>query len=205
MINIWAKITNVSHHAGNRINGGSRKGCPSFDVYISLLPGFDGAIIFEMTNPEPTAQDVTLQARRLLRQGAAQDASVTRRGKVLLPLPVLTPQHALESWFVGVAVGDRLAGFFQFSPDLVLRRYSAFLSRPDALDTCPLAAAWVDPETVRARAQALLQLGEEAGTPYLSYDQSPDRLAWAVPITASSGVQRLLYVAGDYAYPASTD
>jgi hypothetical protein len=157
-----------------------------------------------MTNLKPTTQDVARQARRLLRQGAAQDSSVTRQGKVLLPLSVLTPQHTLESWFVGVAIGDRLAGFFQFSIDLVLRRYSTFMSRPDALDACPLAATWVDPDTVRARAQALLQPGEEASTPYLSYDQSPDRLAWAVPITTSSGFQRLVYVAGDYAYPAST-
>ncbi|MCX6922943.1 MAG: hypothetical protein NT154_07000 [Verrucomicrobia bacterium] len=143
------------------------------------------------------------QARRLLRQGAAQGTSLTQRGKVLLPLPVLTPQHALESWFVGVAIGERLVGFFQFSPDLVLRRYSSYLSRPDALDACPLAAAWVDAEAVRSRAQALLQPGEQASTPYLSYDQSPDRLAWAVPITTSSGIQRLVYVAGDYAYPAT--
>jgi len=165
---------------------------------------FDGAIMVSMTNPKLTAQDIARQARRLLHQGAAQDASVTQRGKVLLPLPVLTPRHVLESWFVGVAIGDRLAGFFQFSPELVLRRYSTFLSRLDALDACPLAAAWVDVETVRARAQSLLQPGEKAGTPYLSYDGSPDRLAWAVPITTSSGDQRLVYVAGDYVYPAST-
>jgi hypothetical protein len=169
---------------------------------MRLPPGLDGVIIVEMKNPKPITQDIARQARLLLRQGAAQDISVTKRGKVLQPLPVLTLQQTLESWFVGIAIGDRLAGFFQFAPDLVLRRYSTFLSRPDALESCPLAAAWVDPKSVLVRAQALLQPGEEAGTPYLSFDQSPDRLAWAVPITSSSGVQRMIYVAGDYAYSA---
>ncbi len=82
-------------------------------------------------------------------------------------------------------------------------RYSSFQRRPGALDTCPDAAAWLDPATIRHSALSLAGPGETAGEPYLSFDTVPERLAWAVPLVAPDGASRIVYVAGDFAWEPS--
>jgi len=125
------------------------------------------------------------------------DAWTRRHGKVGSAVTVEAPQGIPRSWFVPVVYKDRLLGFFELSLDLVPQRYSSFQRREGALDGCPPAVDWLDPETIRRRAQARLDSGETAGKPYLSFDALPARLAWAVPVTSTDRGERILFVAGD--------
>jgi hypothetical protein len=104
------------------------------------------------------------------------------------PIAILGPDDALDSWFVGFTKDERLLGFLQLEPDLTLHRYSAF-ERP------PPASVWLDPDAVRAHAQAAVSSEDELGDPVLTYRESRDRLTWNVPIRNRPGT---IYVAGDY-------
>ena len=67
-------------------------------------------------------------------------------------------------------------------------RWSAFQTAVDASE-------WTDPGRVLEHAKSKLELGEAPGSPVLTYDGVPDRLAWAVPVIGRRpGVA--LYVAG---------
>jgi hypothetical protein len=129
-----------------------------------------------------------------LRRALAEDP-VRRTAAVGEPLPVRSPRGELDSWFVPVVMGDVLVGFALLERTLVLRRWSTFQRRAGSLDGCPPAASWLDPDRV-ARVAAGVAADTAGSPPYLSYDGSPDRLAWAVPLPGG----RTVYVAGDAAW-----
>jgi hypothetical protein len=139
-------------------------------------------------------------ARQLLQGGTVGDELVRRRGKLGAPLPVLAPTGEQHSWFVPVIVNRRLVAFLQFKPDATLLRFSSFQRRPGDLESAPLASEWLEPKRIRKLASAQQKRDEVLGDPFLTYDRTPDRLVWAVPLTDSSGATRLLYVAGDTVY-----
>jgi len=139
-------------------------------------------------------------ARHLLAAGSVGDDLLRRSATVLHPVPVLEPSGGLRSWFVPLTVGEVLAAFFQFLPDGTLMRFSSFQRRPGELAGCPAAADWLDAGRIQARAEALRRPGETAGDPFLSYDRSPDRLVWAVPMVRAGAAQRHVYVAGETVY-----
>lgn len=57
------------------------------------------------------------------------------------------------------------------------------------------ARTWTDPARVLQNAKSKLELDEAPGSPVLTYDGVPDRLAWAVPVTGGqTGVA--IFVAG---------
>ena len=118
-------------------------------------------------------------------------------GEISDPIRILTPAGNLHGWFVPFVAGDALTGFLQLAPDLEPRRVSTFQRSPDSLTGCPPAASWLDPDVIRQRAEAALRPGESAAKPYLSFDQTPARLAWAVPVTSPEGHARTLLVAGN--------
>lgn len=101
-------------------------------------------------------------------------------------------------WFVPVVDGARIKGFVELRPDLQHRRTAGF-----GTPTC--AAAWLDPDVVVHRARREASAGEVLGEPYLSFDGTPDRLAWAVPVGGPRG-PRVVWVAGEAAWsgPAAT-
>ena len=103
-------------------------------------------------------------------------------GRVLDPIAVLGPGGLLDSWFVPVAVGDRLAGYARTGR--AGPTYSAF-GTPQPL------AAWTDASEVRRLVEAAGH--PVAGEPFLAYDGAPARLAWAVPLTGGG----VAYVAGE--------
>jgi hypothetical protein len=103
------------------------------------------------------------------------------------PLLVRAPDGSPESWFVPLVDGTELVGFVQLGLDLALRRISS-LPAP--------AASWLDPAVVVRVARRVARDDERLGEPVLSYDSSPDRLAWAVPVEGGGTV----FVTGDYAW-----
>ncbi|MDQ2838386.1 MAG: hypothetical protein M3Y42_04275 [Actinomycetota bacterium] len=130
-------------------------------------------------------------ARSLLSSPELADSLVRSRGVIGQPIPVLRPDNqARQAWFVPVTVADLLAGFLVLGLDNVLRRWSSFQRRPDSIEGCPAAADWLSAPTILDRARTAGADGK-LGTPYLSYDCSPDRIAWIVP----AGAQQV-YVAG---------
>ncbi len=154
-----------------------------------------------MSDADPSAGAPARRlAARLLAVGAAGGELERRQGRVLEPVAIRSPEGRAVGWFVGVGVGDTLIGFMVLSPGLELRRYSTFLRRPDAVDACPRIADWLDPARVLERAATLARSGEKLADPVFSYDQVPDRIAWAVRATGAEGVTRTLFVTGNFAY-----
>ena len=149
---------------------------------------------------EPIPESARERAELLLTSGLAGDPWIRERGELGAAIPVRQPTGDLHSWFVPVTVGERLAGFLQLLPDLTFLRYSSFQRREGELTGCPEAALWLDPETVGATARRVASEGEELGDPVLTFDGSPERLAWAVTATAPGGGERTILVAGDAAW-----
>ncbi|MGH7929737.1 MAG: hypothetical protein ACREQV_18295 [Candidatus Binatia bacterium] len=146
------------------------------------------------------ATSIARIARQLLQGGSVGDEPVRRRGKLGAPLPVLAPTGEQHSWFVPVILNGRLVAFLQFKLDATLLRFSSFQRRPGDLESAPLASEWLNPKRIQKRAAAQQKKDEALGDPFLTYDRTPDRLVWAVPLTDSSGLTKLLYVAGDTVY-----
>ena len=156
-------------------------------------------------NKEITEKEVFQHTQGLFRQAVLRDAQALGKAKLARPLPVYTPQGKIQSWFVAVTVEDRIAGFFQLSPTLILLRYASFQRRPGSTAGCPPSDTWLSPKQIMAQAAKLLQPGETMEPPLLTYDKNPDRLAWAVNVRAPDGATRVIFVAGEYAYQKAND
>lgn len=148
------------------------------------------------------ADRVLARARALLGSGEIGSPLQIASGRIEAVIPVRTWDRELHSWFVPVTAGGRLAGFFQFLPDLTLMRFSSFQRREDSVEGCPLAESWLDLEIIRRRAQERARSGEKAGEPLLTYFQASSQLAWAVPMTSPGGASRTLLVAGNAVWEA---
>ena len=145
-------------------------------------------------------KQIRAHAQKLLRGGTIGSALVVASGRIEMPIAVQAPAGRLHSWFVPVTVGNQLAGFFQFLPDGTFMRFSSFQHRAGELAGCPAAADWLDPNRIQARAEVQRQPDETSSKPFLTYDRTPDRLVWAVPLTHARGEVRLVYVVGETVY-----
>ena len=155
-----------------------------------------------MSNEAPNEQDaenIVQAARQMFARGDVGDEALQSSATIGRPIPVCGPNRELHSWFVPLTVGEQLAAFFQFLPDRTLMRFSSFQRRPGDCSGCPPVTDWLDLERIRKRATTQLQPDETIGEPFLSYDRTPDRLVWAVPLSHKRDV-RLIYVVGDTVY-----
>jgi len=143
---------------------------------------------------------IRAHAQNLLRDGTVGSALVVASGRIETPIPVQAPDGRLHSWFVPVTVGNQLAGFFQYLPDGTFMRFSSFQRRAGDLTGCPAAADWLDLNRIQERAEVQRHPDETSGKPFLTYDRTPDRLVWAVPLTHARGAVRLVYVVGEMVY-----
>jgi hypothetical protein len=112
----------------------------------------------------------------------------------LVPVRIHEPTGEAAGWFVGLVDGERLIGFIQLGPDLAFGRASAFGGTGQA------ARDWLDADRVSEVAASVTRPGERLGEPYLSYDSSPDRIGWIVPLIDSDGGTRQLMVTGSSAF-----
>jgi hypothetical protein len=142
-------------------------------------------------------------AETLIRQGTVGEGLVRERGRVRDPVPVLGPDGEVHSYAVGVVVGEKLAGLLQFLPDGTLMRFASFERGRGSVEEAPDAADWLDPQRIRARAEAHLRPHESTRTPYLTFEANPTRLAWLVPVVSPSGAERQLLVAGTSVFEPS--
>lgn len=154
-----------------------------------------------MSDSEGEGEKARNRVVEMLETGLIGDATLPEAARVLEPIRVAEPDgDRLHSWFVPVAVGDRLAGFAELLPDLQFARYSSFQRRPEDTMGLPDLTTWTDPETIRQQAGRVSRPDETLGEPILTYDREPARLAWRVRATDSEGRSRTLFVTGDYVY-----
>lgn len=123
---------------------------------------------------------------------AGRDDARSRTATVGEPLIVHAADGSPESWFVPLVDGDELVAFVHLGLELELRRSSS-LGAP--------AASWLDRHTIRRTAARAVSVADaqRLGEPMLSFDASPDRLAWMVPIGDGEAT---IFVAGDHAWLA---
>jgi len=136
------------------------------------------------------------QARSLLESGEIGGSLVQSSGQIEPAKALLDQYGKLHSWFVPVTVGDRLAGFFQFLPDLTMMRYSSFQRHDNSIEGCPTKELWLDEAAILSRFQDYAGAGACVGKPYLTYDKSPSRVVWAAVFKASDGTTRTLQATG---------
>jgi hypothetical protein len=154
-----------------------------------------------MKEPDPGALG---RARAAAARVRASGLIQTPAGDLLEPVPIHTPDGGeIAGWFVGLGVGPLLAGFLQLAADLAFRRYASFQRHPPALEGCPRRDDWLDPLRILERARSRAADDERLADPFLTYDENPDRLAWAVRATDPAGREGTIYVAGDFAYRAA--
>jgi hypothetical protein len=79
-------------------------------------------------------------------------------------------------------------------------RFSTFQRQEGNYESCPLASDWLNADRIKEIAGVRIQNGEKLQHPYLTYDNAPDRIVWAVPVQDTNGKERIIYVAGGYAY-----
>jgi hypothetical protein len=138
------------------------------------------------------AADARLRAADAIAGGLAAEPRAAEAD--LRAVPIVGADGSAAGWFVGVVVGERLAGFVQLDAGLGFRRYASFAGRE------PAAADWLEPGRVREIAGAALRPGEVADEPVLGFDRSPVRVGWIVPVRTVEGGRRRLMVAGGPAF-----
>lgn len=153
----------------------------------------DEALLQEARSIEHAAQLALLGSELVLPPGS-------RTGTAL---PVRTLVGNMHGWFVPVVAQDRLVAFLRYTLQHVLQAVSSFCRQPGRADGCPLAEDWLDPARIRARVQTLAGPDDNVGDVVLSFDGSPDRLAWAVPLRRTGAKPRWVFVAGDAVWNAA--
>ena len=65
------------------------------------------------------------------------------------------------------------------------------------------AASWFDPTAILARLHEKKRPDETVGPLFLTYDRTPERLAWTTVLTAARGTTRTLYASGRAVWEAA--
>jgi hypothetical protein len=145
------------------------------------------------------------KATKLLSGGSFGDPELRKSGTVALAHPVNVPGNGLHSWITPIIVGDQFVAFFQFLPDGTLMRFSAFNNKPGEYESCPKYKDWFDSKRISKIAGTLKKDGEEIGEPYLSFDKSPDRIVWGIPLIHKSGASRIVFLINNLPYESSDE
>lgn len=142
-------------------------------------------------------------AQKLVKSSTDGSFTIRNSGRVEQPIPVLSSDRSLHSWFVPVTVGKVLAGFFEFKSDLTLMRYSSFQRHEDSLQGCPAAELWIDSKAIKHRISKKMHQGEKIRDFFLTYNKAPSRLVWAAVLETLDGAPRTLHVAGNVVWEAT--
>jgi hypothetical protein len=154
---------------------------------------------------ELTFERARTRAAEILRSGEIGSHLVRDEGKIEEPIPVLDPDRRADSWFIGISVGGKLAGFVQLGPDMGFLRYSSFQRDPRTLEGCPPSSSWLDVERILALARSRAAPEDLLETPYLTFDKSPSRIVWAVEAIDQQRHKTTIYVAGEHVYTAKEE
>jgi hypothetical protein len=145
---------------------------------------------------EASSDQARQTAERALASGQADDPVAVAEGRLLDPVRIRAPDGGAAGWIIPIGREDTLLGFVQVDESGRFRRYASLRRGTGAGEPAPKAADWLDTATILGRAATLVEPGETLGAPELSYDRSPDRLAWVVRAARTDGQFRTIYVAG---------
>jgi hypothetical protein len=145
---------------------------------------------------EASSDEARWAAEQALLSGQADDPIAVAEGRLLEPVPIRSPGGGVAGWIVPIGRGDTLLGFVQVDEAGRFRRYASFRRGTGADEPGPRAVDWLDTATIAKRAGTLVEPGESLGSPELTYDRNPDRLAWVVRAARPDGRHRMIYVAG---------
>ena len=145
---------------------------------------------------EASSDEARRVAERALASGQADDALAATQGRLLDPVPIRSPGGGAAGWIVPIGLGGTLLGYVQLDERCRFHRYASFRRSTGTKAEGPTIAEWLDAVTITKRAHTHAEPGETFSAPELTYDRSPDRLAWAVRATRPDGGQRTIYVAG---------
>ncbi len=145
---------------------------------------------------EASSDEARRVAEWALASGQADDALAAAQGRLLEPVPIRSPGGGAAGWIVPIGLGRTLLGYVQLDEACRFHRYASFRRSTGTNEEGPTVAEWLDAVTITKRARSLAEPGETLGAPELTYDRSPDRLAWAVRASRPDGGQRTIYVAG---------
>lgn len=146
---------------------------------------------------DPDAASIAAASRAWLSEsGASFGAPAT----LAAPRVIGSPAGEPDGWFVPLLAGERLLGYLRFTVDGARRGLSTFQRQRGDLSSCPLAADWLDAGRIGARARAQATPDAVASAPLLTFDGSPERLAWRVDFTAANGQRFSVCVAGTSAW-----
>lgn len=145
---------------------------------------------------EASSDEARQAAERALASGQADDPIAVAEGRLLDPVQIRSPDGGAAGWIVPIGRDDTLLGFVQVDESGRFRRYASLRRGTGAGEQAPKAADWLDTATIIRRAATRVEPGETLGAPQLSYDRSPDRLAWVVPAVRTDGRHRTIYVTG---------
>lgn len=142
---------------------------------------------------DPDAAAIAAAARAWLSEAGA---SFGAPAALAAPRIISGPAGEPDGWFVPLLAGEQLLGYLRFTADGTRRGLSSFQRQRGDLSSCPLAADWLDPDRVAACARRQATPDATASAPLLTYDGSPERLAWRVDFTAPNGQRFSVCVAG---------
>lgn len=146
---------------------------------------------------DPDAASIAAAARAWLSEaGASFGVPATLAAPRLISSPAGEP----DGWFVPLLASEQLLGYLRFTASGARRGMSSFQRQRGDLSSCPPAADWLDADRIGARARTQAAPDATASAPLLSYDGSPDRLAWRVDFTAPNGRRFSVCVAGTSAW-----
>ena len=149
---------------------------------------------------DPGAASIAAAARAWLGEaGPGFGVPATLAAPRLISRPTGEP----DGWFVPLRSSEQLLGYLRFTADGARRGLSSFQRQRGDLSSCPLAADWLDAQRIvgLARTQGAADAAAAtASAPVLSYDGSPERLAWRVEFTAPNGRRFSVCVAGTSAW-----
>lgn len=151
------------------------------------------------------SKNIEKEADRLLSGGHFGDRELRKNGIRSKACPIYAQGKVLHSWIVPIIVDDRFAAFFQFLDNGTLSRFSMFYHIPGNYENCPKFKLWFDSNRILQIANSIRKENEQFGEPYLSYDKSPDRIVWAVPLVSKTGGERLAFIINDIAYEPSAE
>lgn len=152
--------------------------------------------------PEDIAR-AKLRASELISSGRISYEVQQSFAQLMEPIQIQSLTGETSGWFIGLAVDEFLIGFIILTPRFEFLRYSSFLECVGNLEKCPKLADWIDPQRILERAGEVAKPDDQLDIPFLSYDQSMDRIAWAVKVIDAKGSRATIFVAGTFAYLTS--
>lgn len=136
------------------------------------------------------------ECRRIFESGIAGDPLIEREGNLGEALPVNHPGGGIAGWMAPITAGPHLLGLIQLTADMGFLRFAGFQNRRGDVFGCPLAADWLNSETILDRVRSEMPDCDWSSEPVLTYDRNVTRLCWEIVGRNRDGGSITIHVEG---------